>query len=69
MIRTPAIIGILMMTLLYMMIMYGNDGKITVSEILALGICGVVILLIILLLYAVYCLTVKALAKELEIEG
>ncbi len=68
-IRTPAIIGILMMTLLYMMIMYGNDGKITVSEILALGICGVVILLIILLLYAVYCLTVKALAKELEIEG
>ncbi len=68
-IRTPSIIGIFMMTLLYTMIMYANDGKISLSEVLALGICGVVILLIILLIYAVYRRTVRALVKELEIEG
>ena len=64
-IRTPSIIGIFMMTLLYAMIMYANDGKITLSEVLALGICGVVILLIILLLYMVYRLTVRALDRIL----
>ena len=69
MIRTPAVIGICMMTLLYMMIMYANDGKISVSELAALGVCGVLILLIILLLYMVCRGTVKALVRELEIEG
>lgn len=68
-IRTPAVIGICMMTLLYMMIMYANDGKISVSELAALGVCGVLILLIILLLYMVCRGTVKALVRELEIEG
>ncbi len=68
-IRTPSIIGILTMTLLYTMIMYANDGKIIISELLAFGICGVLILLIILLLYVVYRRTVCTLVKELEIEG
>lgn len=68
-IRTPSIIGIFTMTLLYTMIMYANDGKILMSEVAALGICGILILLIILLIYAVYRLTVRVLARELEVEG
>ncbi len=67
-IRTPSVIGICMMTLLYMMIMYANDGKIGTSEVIALGVCGVLILLIILLLYIIYRGTVRMLVKELEIE-
>ena len=64
-IRTPSVIGIAAMSLLYMMIMVANDGKLVVSEIVGLGGCGVVILGIVLLLYGVYSNTVKILVREL----
>lgn len=64
-IRTPAVIGITAMSLLYAMIMFANDGKLTGSEIAGLGECGLVIAGIVLLLYAVYHKTVKILVKEL----
>lgn len=64
-IRTPSVIGITAMSLLYAMIMIANDGKLSVSEMAGLGGCGVVIAGIVLLLYAVYHKTVKILVKEL----
>lgn len=67
-IRTPSVIGISAMTLLYSMIMYGNDSRITINEIAGLGGCGLVILLIILLLYFVYRKTVRILIRQLGIE-
>ncbi len=67
-IRTPSVIGICAMTLLYSMIMYGNDGRLSISEIAGLGVCGLVILLIILLLYFVYRKTVRILIRQLGIE-
>ena len=64
-IRTPSIIGITGMSMLYTMIMFANDGRISMSEVKGLGVCGLVILGIALLLYAVYYGTVKVLAREL----
>lgn len=64
-IRTPAVIGITAMSILYAMILYANDGKLVMSEMIGLGICGLVVLGIVLLLYVVYHKTVKILVKEL----
>ena len=69
-IRTPSIIGIAGMSLLYGMLMFANDGRISTSEARGLGACGLVILGIVLVLYVVYRGTVKSLVKELvEREG
>ncbi len=68
-IRTPSVIGIFSMTFLYTLIMFANDGRLTIDEIMGLSACGVVIVGIGLLLYVVYRKTVKALVKELGIEG
>lgn len=64
-IRTPSIIGITGMSMLYTMIMFANDGRFSVSEVKGLGACGLVIIGIALLLYAVYRGTVKSLVREL----
>ena len=64
-IRTPAIIGITGMSILYTMIMFANDGRFSVSEAKGLGACGLIILGIAALLYAVYHKTVKILVREL----
>ena len=64
-IRTPAVIGIIGMSGLYTMILYANDGKLSMTEVKGLGVCGLVILGIAALLYAVYHGTVKSLVREL----
>lgn len=64
-IRTPSIIGITGMSMLYTMIMFANDGRFSVSEVKGLGACSLVIIGIALLLYAVYHGTVRSLVKEL----
>lgn len=64
-IRTPSIIGITAMSILYGMIMFANDGVISMSEAKGLGACGLVIVGIAVLLYAVYHGTVKSLVREL----
>jgi hypothetical protein len=64
-IRTPSVIGIIGMSGLYTMILYANDGKLSMTEVKGLGICGLVILGIAALLYAVYYGTVKSLVREL----
>lgn len=64
-IRTPALIGIVGMSILYVMIIYANDGRISMTEMKGLAVCGLVILGIALLLYVVYRTTVRSLVKEL----
>lgn len=65
--QTPSIIGISLMFLLYSMIMFGNDGALTYSEIIGLLACAGSLLLVTLTIYAVYRLTVKKVKEELNI--
>ncbi len=67
-IQIPAIIGISAMSFLYIMIMYGNDGKLVRYELAGLGVCGLVVAGIALLLYLFYRRTVEVLARELTLE-
>lgn len=64
-IRTPSVIGITAMSVLYAMILYANDGRLVKSELIGLGGCGLVILGVALLLYIVYKGTVRMLVREL----
>ena len=68
-IRTPSIIGITGMSMLYAMIMFANDGMLSMSEVKGLGTCGLVVCGIAVLLYAVYRGTVKSLVRELVEKG
>lgn len=65
--QTPSVIGISLMFLLYSMIMFGNDGALTYSEIIGLLACAGSLLLVTLTIYAVYRLTVKKVKEELNI--
>lgn len=65
--KIPAMAGMTAMYLLYSLIMYGNDSVITFSEIAGLAGCLLVLLLLALLHYAVYRITVRSMAKQLSI--
>ncbi len=64
-IRTPSVIGIVSMTFLYILIMYGNDGMLTKDEMAGLFVCGTIVVGIVVLLYIVYRKTVGVLEREL----
>ena len=51
--RTPSIIGISLMFLLYSLIMFGNDGALTYSEIIGLFACAGSLLIVSLVIYMV----------------
>lgn len=63
----PSAIGMIIMYLLYIMIMYANDGKIQLVEIVGLLFCLALILLFTLLIYGVYVKTLKSIHKQLGI--
>ena len=65
--RTPSIIGISLMFLLYSLIMFGNDGALTYSEIIGLFACAGSLLIVSLVIYMVYRLTVRKVKEELNI--
>ena len=65
--RTPSIIGISLMFLLYTLIMFGNDGALTYSEVIGLFACAGSLLIVSLVIYAVYRLTVRKVKEELNI--
>lgn len=67
--RIPAIVGTGAMYLLFAMILYANDGRIVFSEIIALGICFGVILLVGIMVFLVYGVTVRNMKKQLEISA
>lgn len=67
--RIPALVGTGAMYLLFAMILYANDGQIIFSEIIALSVCFGVILLVGIMVFLVYRLTVRNMKKQLEISA
>ncbi len=63
----PASIGMGMMYLLYCMIMYGNDGRLTLDEGMGLLGCFMVLVGIGAIIYGVYRMTVNKMVNRLEI--
>lgn len=55
-----------LMFLLYSMIMYANDGRISIPELAGMGACAVVLVLIMLLIYRK---TVTIMKRELDLNG
>lgn len=61
----PSAIGMTAMYLLYLMLMYGNDGRITNTEIVGLGVCLMTLVLFVGIIYAVYRKTISVMRKQL----
>jgi len=51
------------------MIMYANDGRISIPELAGMGACAVVLILIMLLIYLIYRKTVTIMKRELDLNG
>lgn len=63
----PAVIGFTMMYLLYLMIMYANDGRFTATELAGMGACLLVLLLFAAVMYVCYRFTKRKVVKLLGI--
>ena len=63
----PAIVGMSMMCLLYTMMLYANDGKLSLGEATGLGVCLAVVAGFGLVIFAVYRATVSKMRKQLGI--
>lgn len=63
----PSAIGMCTMYLLYILIMLGNDGKISSGEIGGLGACLLVLFLFAIIFYLVYRYTVRQMCRRLTI--
>lgn len=61
----PSCVGMFTMYFLYILLMFGNDGKMTPSEMIGLTMCLGCLLLLGLLFYLVYRYTIKKMEKEL----
>lgn len=65
--RVPALVGMLSMFLLFSMILYANDGRMVMTEWLAMGICLCIIAMIGGLIYMVYRSCVKVIKRLLGV--
>lgn len=65
----PAFVGTGAMYFLFGMILYANDGQITFSEMIAMGVCFGVIMLVGITVFLLYRVTVKNIKKQLNIGG
>lgn len=65
--RVPALVGMSIMYVLFAMILYANDGRITSYEVIALAICLGLVLLIGAVIGTVYRRTVKGIKRQLQI--
>ena len=63
----PAIVGMTVTYLLFVMIMYANDGTLTGTEVAGLGVCLCVLLLIGVFIYGVYFKTLEKVRRQLGI--
>ena len=63
----PAVVGCIMMYLLYAMIMYANDGSFTQDELLGLAVCLLVVLAVAAVICLIYRLTLKQMLEKLDI--
>ena len=64
--RIPSLVGMGAMYFLYILLMYGNDGKITASEAGGLAVCLFILMGIGLIYYAVYRLAVKNMCHQIQ---
>lgn len=65
--HTPTVVGMTVMFLLYFMIMYANDGRISLPELAGMSACAVVLIFIMLLIYLIYRKTVSIMKRELDL--
>lgn len=65
--KIPAVVGMTLIYLLYILIMVGNDGKLTYSEIASLSGCFFILAALAAIYYLVYRYTVKSMYRNLEI--
>ena len=63
----PSIVGMSAMYLLYSMILFANDNRITTSELAALGTCFAILLFIAALILVVYRVTLRQIRQRLNI--
>lgn len=65
--KIPAVIGLSVMYLLYVMLMFGNDGRLTMSEIGGLTFCLGILFLLAAIFYTVFRYTIKRMCMQLGI--
>ena len=65
--KIPSLVGMFAMYLLFMMILYANDGRILFSEWMASLVCLAILAVISAVVYAVYRVSVATLKKQLGI--
>ncbi len=65
--RVPSLVGMSGMFLLFTMILYANDGRITRAEWITMGVCLAVLALIGVMIYGVYRGSVRAIKGRLGI--
>lgn len=63
----PSMVGMPLIYLLYSMIMYANDNRITNIEIVSLLLCLILLIVLAFVIYLFYCFTLKKICKELNI--
>ncbi len=66
--KVPALVGMSVTYLLYILLMYANDGGWQPSDLQGLSICFILLLLLAFIFYIIYLQTIKAVKKQLEIE-
>lgn len=63
----PSIVGMAMMYLLYSMVMFANDGQLSIMEVVSLGVCLAVVALFAAVIYGVYRITLSKMRGQLGI--
>lgn len=65
--QIPTIVGMTAMYLLYMLLMFANDGKLTSGEIGGMAVCLLILIFLAGIYYLIYRYTVKNMCRQLEV--
>ena len=65
--KTPSIVGMIVIYLLFILFLYGNDGQIVFSEIVSLAVCLGILAALGVLIYVVYRFTATTIRRRLGI--
>ena len=65
--RTPSLVGMTIIYLIFILLLYGNDWQLVLTELIALCVCLGILGIIGVCIYLIYRLTVKSIIKKLEI--
>ena len=67
--RIPALVGMAAIYLIFILLLYGNDGQIVFSEVMALAVCLGIEFVLGGLTYGVYRFTARGIRRKLGIGG